>query len=223
MPRYLVRTAAATAVAAATFLAAAPLHAQRATDAGSAGARRAAPFFQITPYAGYMFFGDFVKGPIGTSVSSANGPLYGAQLGVNITPNIALIGNVARASGDLQVGLPLVGGLPVGQSSAWLYDGGIQLSAPLGARSRLPITPFVQLGAGAIKYDVQSSLLQTSATNFAANAGVGADVGLGSGVSLRILAKDYIGKFDVQQATMLGVEGSTSHNVGVSAGLTLAF
>jgi len=222
MPRYFVRTAA---VAAAALLAAAPLlHAQRATDAGSAAARRVAPFFQLTPYAGYMFFGDFVKGPLGTSVTSANGPLYGAQLGVNLTPNIAIIGNVARASGDLQVGLPLVGGFSVGQSSAWLYDGGVQLSAPLGARSRLPITPFLQLGAGAIKYDVSSSLLETSATNFAANAGIGADVGLGSGVSLRVLAKDYIGKFDVKQATTVGgVEGSTSHNVGLSAGLTLAF
>lgn len=220
MPHRFVRSAAAAttlAALAAGSAIAAPLHAQRL-------APRAAPLVQVTPYAGYMFFGDFLKGPVGTSVSSANGPLYGAQLGVNLTKNVALIGNVARASGDLQVGVPFLGGLSVGRSSAWLYDGGIQLSAPLGARASLPITPFVQLGAGAISYDVNASLLQTKATNFAANAGVGFDVGLGSGVAFRVLAKDYIGKFDVKQATSLdGVDGNLSHNVGVSAGVKFEF
>lgn len=223
MPRVFVRAAVATTAlaTAAALAAAAPLHAQRASATDAA---RPAPVFQVSPYAGYMFFGDFVKGPIGTSISSANGPLYGAQLGVNLTRNVTLIGNVARASGDLQVGVPLLGGFSVGQSSAWLYDGGIQLSAPLGARSRLPITPFVQVGAGAISYEVGTALLETKATSFAANAGVGADVALGSGIALRVLAKDYVGKFDVEQATSLGaVEGNTSHNIGVSAGLKLEF
>ncbi|MFL5577982.1 MAG: hypothetical protein ACJ79S_18665 [Gemmatimonadaceae bacterium] len=222
MPHRFVRNAAAaavlaTALGAGSATVASPLLAQ-------GGAPRTAPIAQITPYAGYMFFGDFLKGPIGTSISSANGPLYGAQLGVNLTRNVALIGNVARASGDLQVGVPFLGGLSVGQSSAWLYDGGIQLSAPLGARAALPITPFVQLGAGAISYDVNASVLETKATNFAANAGVGVDVGFGGGVALRLLAKDYVGRFDVKQATSLGgVNGDLSHNIGVSAGVKLEF
>ena len=182
MPRSFVRSAAvATALATAATLAASPLHAQRATTAASTTSSvRPAPVFQLTPYAGYMFFGDFVKGPVGTSISSASGPMYGAQLGVNLTPNVSLIGNVARASGDLKVGIPFIGGVSVGQSSAWMYDAGIQLGTSLGDRSRLPIAPFVQVGAGAIRYKVGSSLLQTNATNFAANAGVGADIGLGS-------------------------------------------
>jgi hypothetical protein len=149
--------------------------------------------------------------------------MYGAQLGVNLTPNVSLIGNVARASGDLKVGVPFLGGFSVGQSSAWMYDGGLQLSTSLGERSRLPITPFVQVGAGAIRYEVGSSLLKTNATNFAANAGLGADIGLGSGVSLRVLAKDYIGKFDVQQATSLDVQSQTSHNIGLTGGLKVEF
>ena len=222
MPRVFVRTAvAATALATAAALAATPALAQRATSAGVAS--RPAPLIQFTPYAGYMFFGDFVKGPVGTSISSASGPMYGAQLGVNLTPNVSLIGNVARASGDLKVGIPFVGGVSVGQSSAWMYDAGLQLGTSLGAGSRLPIAPFVQLGAGAISYEVGSSLLKTNATNFAANAGLGADIALGSGISLRILAKDYIGKFDVQQATTLDVQGTTSHNIGLSGGLKVEF
>jgi hypothetical protein len=220
MPHHFVRSAAATATLAAIAAGSALLAPLRAQGP----APRATPLVQITPYAGYMFFGDFLEGPVGTSLSSANGPLYGAQLGVNLTRNVALIGNVARASGDLQVGVPFLGGLSVGRSSAWLYDGGIQLSAPLGARASLPITPFLQLGAGAITYDVNASVLKTNATNFAANAGVGVDVGLGGGVALRVLAKDYVGRFDVKQATSVGgVDGTLSHNVGVSAGVKLEF
>jgi len=221
MPRVFVRTAvAATALATAAF-AATPAHAQRSSTAGVASAP--APLIQLTPYAGYMFFGDFLKGPVGTSISSASGPMYGAQLGVNLSPNVSLIGNVARASGDLKVGIPFLGGVSVGQSSAWMYDAGIQLGTSLGERSRLPITPFVQVGAGAIRYEVGSSLLKTNATNFAANAGLGADIGLGNRISLRVLAKDYIGKFDVKQATSLDVQSTTSHNIGLSGGLKVEF
>src|SRR5687768_14384950 len=58
---------------------------------------------ELTPYAGYMMFGKMVEGPIGTSVSNANSPLYGAQLGLSLTPNIGLVGNVAYASSDLKI------------------------------------------------------------------------------------------------------------------------
>ena len=199
----------------------APVFAQRMVSSGTGAPT--ATVFDVTPYAGYMVFGKFIEGPIGTSITSAAGPLYGAQLGVNLTKNVAIIGNVARASGDLQVGLPFIGGISVGHSSAWLYDGGVQLSAPLGDATRLPITPFVQLGAGAMRYDVGASVLDTKATNFAYNAGVGADVALGSVVSLRLMAKDYVGKFDTQQATGLGLSGTTSNNWALSAGLKLKF
>ena len=57
MPRIFVRAAVATtALATAAALTAAPLRAQRAP----ADAARPAPFFQVAPYAGYMFFGDFL-------------------------------------------------------------------------------------------------------------------------------------------------------------------
>src|SRR5687767_13329066 len=56
---------------------------------------------EVTPYAGYMLFGDFVKGPLGTSLSNAGGALLGAQLGVGLTPNVAIVANAARASGDI--------------------------------------------------------------------------------------------------------------------------
>jgi len=204
---------------AAGLVATAPLHAQQADLA----AAPRAPLYQITPYAGYMVFGDMLRGPVGTSLSSANGAVYGAQVGVNLTRNIAIVVNVARAGADMQVGIPFLGGLSVGSSTAWLYDGGLQLSLPASARSVLPVRPFVQVGAGAIQYEVKTGPVAAKATNFAGNAGVGADVSFTPNFGLRVMAKDYIGKFDVREATQLPVEGRLSHNFAFSAGITLGF
>ncbi len=190
-------------------LAAAPLAAQQPSTR---------PVYTLTPYAGYMVFGDFLEGPIGATLSNANGAVYGLQVGVNLTKNLALVGNVARATADLEVGVPFFGGVSVGHSSAWLYDGGIQLSAPVGA-----LTPFVQVGAGAIRHDVENGAVETDATNLAVNAGVGADIAFGRNLGLRLMVKDYIGKFDFKEASQLNVDGKRSHSWALSAGLKLGF
>ena len=182
-----------------------------------------APVAQVTPYAGVMIFGKMLEGPLGTSLGTGTAPMYGAQLGISLSPNIALIGNVARSSGDLNLGLPLVGGVDVGTNTAWVYDGGIQLGMPALQRGLLPIAPFLQVGAGAMHYTVSTGGLSTNATSLTGNVGVGADVSLAPNVALRLLAKDYIGKFDFKEATSLDVSGKTAHNFGLSAGITLAF
>jgi hypothetical protein len=174
---------------------------------------------EVTPYAGYMVFGDFVKGPLGTSISNAGGPLLGAQLGIVLTPNVALVGNAARASGDISLGIPFLDGISVGSSSAWMFDGALQLSMPLTGRA---FTPFVQLGAGAMRHEVKIGL-STDATNFVGTVGAGADFGLTRAIGLRVMAKDYIGRFDVREATTLDYKPEIAHNFGFSAGLKIAF
>jgi hypothetical protein len=72
-------------------------------------------------------------------------------------------------------------------------------------------------------YDVEVAGISQRATNLAVNAGVGADVPIASNISLRLLARDYIGKFDVNEATGIDYEAKTSHNIGLSAGLKLSF
>lgn len=211
----LVVTAAALAASLATPIAT-PLQAQRAPAGGD-------PLYQVTPYAGYMVFGDMLEGPFGTSLSSANGAVYGAQLNVRLTRGIALVGNVARASADMQAGIPFLGGVDVGSSSAWLYDGGLQLTLPGIAGGLLPVRPFIQVGAGAIHYDVASGPITVNTTSFAGNAGVGAELAFSRNFGLRVMAKDYIGRFDAQEATSLPVKGEVSHNFALSAGLTLGF
>jgi opacity protein-like surface antigen len=195
----------------AGLLFAAPLEAQTSRSGG----------FGITPYAGYMKFGHLANGPLGTSVRSAAGPVYGAEATVGLMRNLALVGNVAYAASDLEVGVPVVGGLSVGRSSALLYDAALRLSVPLGSGERAGITPFVQAGAGAMRQEVEIAPVATRSTNFAYNVGAGVDVPLGSRMGLQLMAKDYIGKFDVREATAVDVEAETAHNWTLSAGVRL--
>ncbi|HEY7235383.1 MAG TPA: outer membrane beta-barrel protein [Gemmatimonadaceae bacterium] len=197
--------------------------------ASSAAAQAPAPplangtAFELTPYAGYMIFGDYLKGPLGTSISNAPGALYGVQLGMKIYPNVSLVGNLGYTSSDITAGIPFLGGYSIAHSSTLLYDGGLQLDLPLTTASGFSLKPFAQVGAGAMRYSISESIIQTNTTNFAANLGVGADVSLGQSMGLRLMAKDYIGKFNFQGATDLDVQGQTAHNWALSAGLRLNF
>jgi len=201
--------------------------------AGSLAAAFAAPVaaqapnsgtvLHVSPYAGYMVFGNYLNGPVGTTLSNAPGVLYGTQVGLSLAPQLSLVGNVGYTSSDMKVGIPFLGGVAVGHSTLLLYDAGLEYDLTTSKGGAAPFTPFVQAGAGAMKYDVSASVLTTHATNFAGNVGLGADFSLGRGVALRVLAKDYIGKFNFQDATGFGINGNTAHNIALSAGLRFDF
>lgn len=185
--------------------------------------RTADASLSISPYAGYMTFGDLVNGPLNTSLKSAAAPVYGAQLNLPLGNSLSIVGNVAYTEPDLSVGIPILGDISFGKSRVWLYDAGLQLSAPGYGSGDRGIFPFVQVGGGAMKYDVQVSGTSRNATNAAFNAGVGADIPLAQNIGLRLVARDYIGKFDFNQATSINVDAKTSHNVALAAGLKLGF
>jgi opacity protein-like surface antigen len=177
--------------------------------------------FDVTPYAGYMMFGKLFSGPVGTSISAGSGPVYGAQMSLTMAKNVALYGNVGYSSSDLKIGLPIIGGLDVGSSKALMYDGGVELKVPMQAAS--VVTPFVQGGIGAIKYEVSSGFLDANATNVAYNFGGGVDVRLTPNFGLRLMAKDYLGKFDFKEATSFDLNSKTTNNVALSVGVKLGF
>ena len=206
---------------AAALLATVP--ALAAAQSRGASPLAASTVFQATPYVGYMFFGDYLSGPLGTSVTNAPAPVFGAQLGMKLAPNLSLIGNVATASSDIQAGVPILGGVSLAQSRVQMFDAGLELALPLTSMSGTAMTPFIQAGAGAMRYDITQSFITTSSTNFAANVGLGADVSVGRGVGVRVMAKDYIGQFDLQQATYLDVGTNTTQSFAFSAGVRLSF
>ncbi|HUF29908.1 MAG TPA: outer membrane beta-barrel protein, partial [Gemmatimonadaceae bacterium] len=194
-----------------------------ATLFGASAAEAQAPRperVHVAPYAGYMVFGNLVDGPLGTSLRTADAPLYGAQLGLAITPGLSLIGNVAHSSTAIEAGMPILGGLELADSKVWLYDAGLQLGF---ARAGSATAPFVQVGAGAMRHSISVGPIQTNATNFALNAGVGVDVQVSPNVAMRLMAKDYYGKFDFEEAALFDIGTDATHNFALSAGLKIGF
>jgi opacity protein-like surface antigen len=187
-----------------------------------AAQRSAGPTFGITPYAGYMRFGNLASGPLGTSLRNAGSAVHGAEATLGLTRSLAIVGNLAYSQPSLEVGAPLIGGVSVGRSSVLLYDAALRLRVPLGTGA-LPISPFVQAGAGAIRQSFDIGPVGTHATNTAYNVGAGADIAIGPRMGLQLMAKDYIGKFDAREATAINVDTRTTHNWAVSAGLRLGF
>ena len=183
----------------------------------------AATMFEVTPYAGYLFSGDMMSGPLGSSVGPAPAPLIGTQLGMHIAPNLSLVANLATGNSDVKAGVPILGGISVAQSRVVLYDAGLQLDIPMATATGMAFTPFVQAGVGAMRYDITESFLTTTSTNLAGNVGVGADVSVGRGVGVRIMAKDYIGQFDAAEATTFDIGTNTTQNYALSVGVRLSF
>lgn len=177
----------------------------------------------VSPYAGYMIFGNYLSGPLGTTLSNAPAMIYGTQVNLSLAPQLSLVGNLGYTASDIKVGIPFLGGVSVGHSSMLIYDAGLEYNFGAATEHSLPFAPFIQAGVGAIRYDINESVISTQATNFAGNVGVGADYTLTRGIALRFLAKDYIGKFNFQDATGLGISGNTAHNFALSAGLRFDF
>src|SRR5262249_36523962 len=122
----------------------------------------------IEPYAGAMIFGNYLNGPLGTTLSNAPGMLYGTQVNLSLAPHVSLEGNVGSTASGVEVGIPILGGVSVEHSSMLIYDAGLEYNfGGSTERSSLPIAPFIQAGVGAIRYNIDESVISTQATNFA--------------------------------------------------------
>jgi hypothetical protein len=201
--------------AVAGLLVATPLVAQTGRTTPNAHAS----IVDVTPYAGVIMFGNYLDGPLGTNVRSRPAPIGGAQISLGIAPNLSLTGNVGYSRGDLEVGLPIIGGLDVGSSDSWVYDAGIEYRLPASST----LTPFVQVGAGAITTKLSGGPITTSSTNFAGNIGGGVDLAFGRSTALRVGVRDYIAKWRSEEVLGVRASGDVSHNFAVSAGLRFAF
>lgn len=206
MSAFVRRTAVAASTAA---LLTAPLRAQAPVSA------------TLTPFAGYLVTGNWYDGPVGTSLKNSNAPMAGVQGSVPITSGIALVGNLAYASGDLRIGLPVLGGVNVGSTKTWLYDAGLEIGG-LG-NSPKGIKPFVLGGIGGMTNDIKASVFNTRASNVAYSAGVGIDIGLSKGFALRAQAKDWMSRFNSEQAVGFRADGNLAHNWALTAGMKLSF
>lgn len=214
MIRNIVRIAGALAGLA---MAAVPAAAQRV------GGGERALSLDVQPYAGYMIQGKYASGPLGTDLRPAGTSVWGAQLGIPLAHGVSLVGNVAYAQGDLRAGIPILGGgINFGTNTTWMYDGGLQFGGADRVARVFGVSPVVQVGAGAIQRSVSIGGVTAHATDFAGNAGIGADVVVIPGVALRLMAKDYIGKASFGSSP-LEVETKTMSNLALTAGIKIMF
>lgn len=180
------------------------------------------PIARVTPYVGFLASGSIATLPLGFEVGSAGAPMYGLQLGVNVTPNIAVVGNVGYADSQLEAGLPFIGGLSIADNKILMYDGGLQLRLPAVTGKGTGIVPFVEGGVGAIRNEITSGPVKTTSTNVALVAGGGLDLQVTNAFGLRLMAKDHISRFDYGEALGVNVDGRRAHNwvmgVGVNIG-----
>jgi hypothetical protein len=149
---------------------------------------RSTETMSVSPYAGYMTFGNLADGPLGTSLTNANAPVYGLQANLGLGSVLSIVGNVGYSEPNLRAGIPLLGGITFGKSQVLMYDAGLQLSAPGYGTGTRGIFPFIQAGVGAMRYDVNVSGVSRRATNTAFNAAVGVDVPIVHNFGLRIQA-----------------------------------
>lgn len=175
----------------------------------------------LTPYAGYLVTGNYLEGPVGTNLSTVNTPVVGVQLAIPLVAGLSLTGGLGYANADVRVGLPVLGGVNVGRNEMWLYDAGLELGGL--ARGRTGLAPFVQAGVGGMTNNIRNRFLDLQSTNLVYTGGVGVDVGVSRQVALRVQAKDYIGRFDTQEAVGLRSRSDLTHNWALSAGLKLSF
>ncbi len=200
-----------------------------ANDLRAQGPRRSSPItvtrgsFTVAPFAGYLISQDFVDGPLNTSLGSVSAPLYGVQASLPLAPGASLIGSIGYSSGDLEVGLPVLGGISVGNSNAWLFDASTELRLDSWAEQGKRVIPLVQLGGGALRREVTVAGVSAHSTDFMVSGGVGVDVPVSSSMAIRLLAKDHYGKADFGSLGSLEAKTNDLHTVALSAGLRIAF
>ena len=180
---------------------------------------------KVTPYAGYMFFGDYLKGPVGTTLTNAPALMYGTQFNLPLSPNVSLVGNLGYTSSDIQVGVPFFGGVGTGiRSTMYMYDAGLEYDFRSTKSGSIPFTPFVTGGVGAMHYNIDGDFLSTQATNLAGNVGARRRLrrgtrcratrdGEGLHRPVQLPGRDRIQRF----------HGQTANNFALTAGLKFDF
>lgn len=212
MKRYLVCLTAGLAVLSVPFRTA---DAQRSTDISiSRGA------FAIAPYAGYLLSQHFFDGPLGTSLNVQSAPVYGLQIGLPLAPNASIVASAGYAVGDLDAGLPIIGGISVGETSTTAYDLSVELRLATPASRMVPV---FQVGGGALRREVTVAGISAATTDFQVSGGIGADIPLSSNLSMRLMAKDYYGKADFGSVGALNARTGDLHTVALTGGIRFTF
>lgn len=184
--------------------------------------------FSITPYVGYVFFGDFFESAAGTEYTIDNSGIYGAEATLDIGRSVSVVGNFGYSKSNFEIESGTNEARTGPDLGFFLYDGSLRLRLPMGNRMAT-FSPYVQGGVGAMRYtpDTDDFNGGNATTNVAYNVAVGATWKV-MGVGLRGEVKDYITSLDFKNASNANdfndlQDATIAHNWAVSLGLTFAF
>jgi len=186
--------------------------------------------FYLQPYAGYMVFGQLADLGNNADYSNEDGPIYGVQAGYSFSPNISLLGNFAYSRTKAVIKIPNATNLNLsGDLGLWLYDADLQFRLPfLTGQGSSTVSPFVQVGAGAVKVSADADDFGASGpTNVAFNFGGGVDWQISRGIGVRLMVKDYLTslKWDELDDVDNDIRSDSriANNLAFSAGLNFGF
>ncbi len=176
--------------------------------------------FAITPYAGYLVSQSFFTGPLNSALTIQSSPMFGAQVSLPLAPTASIVGTVGYGSGDLEAGIPIIGGVSLGKTNTLLLDASVELRLE---NSRSRIVPVFQLGGGAVRREVTLLGVTADATDFQVSGAIGVDMPLASNIGLRLMAKDHYGKADFGSVGPLEAKTNDLHTVALTGGVRIAF
>ena len=188
--------------------------------------------FYLSPYVGYMWFGDLFEFPDGTEQTLDNGAQFGVQAGVSFSPNFSLIGNFGYNKSHFELEHPDFTTPDNRQSSdlaVMLYDANLQFRLPFVAnRMGSWLAPVGQVGIGGIKYTFdRDDVFSDGKTDIAFNLGIGADFQLMKAIGARVMIKDYITSLawgDLDSVNFDDdVKDNVAHNWALTFGLNFGF
>jgi hypothetical protein len=183
---------------------------------------------ELTGSVGYLNAGDYFTGPGATALDNSDAAAFALQAKVPVYRGLSVVIAATHAEPEWRLtGVPLLGSIGLPGASLWFGDAALRGSLDLG-RSARPISVFGQIGAGAARYAVSTSILgnrlEAHATNFALALGAGLGIPIGRRLGVEILGKDYIASFTtVRDLESLGIEGQRAHTLLALAGLRVSF
>jgi hypothetical protein len=179
--------------------------------------------FSVAPYGGYLVTQNFINGPLDTSLGTVNAPVYGVQASLPLAPSASLVGAIGYSSGDLEVGVPFLGGLSVGNSTAWVFDASVELRAESWQTQGKRVVPLVHLGGGAISRELSVLGVSARSTDFMVSGGVGADLPVTNSLAVRLMVKDHYGKADFGSLGPVSAKTDDLHTIALTAGMRFSF
>jgi hypothetical protein len=179
--------------------------------------------FGIAPFAGYLVSESLMDGPLNTSLGGVSAPLYGAQASLPLAAGASLVGTIGYASGDLEVGVPLIGGMSVGDSQTWIVDAAVELRPDSWAARGHRFVPILHFGGGALRRELSVAGFSARSTDLVVSVGLGADFPVAPNVAIRVMAKDHYGKADFGSVGPVNGKTDDLHTFALSAGLRFAF